>query len=309
MLHGNSYTIAVTYVKDAAYVATGVRVVLPFNFVWPGDSLSVSYTNMTANQTISGDTITFNNIVFSSDSTTISIQNVIAPDSTALYPIYVQSKVTTNFSSINSIPKIVNFGLPMTIAEVKGNDIYGVALKSGQLVTVRGVITVANQFGGPSYIQDNTGGLAIFGSALSTTVNIGDEVIVSGVVSPYSGLLELTLPYVHTITSTGNVVNPILLTCSQVYNDGVGGVELYEGLLVRINGVVVKDTGGTAIISLWTSGTSGTNYRLFDASGKLDVRVDNNVDFANTAAPQSAFDVIGVIGQYKSGTPDRKSVV
>src|SRR2546422_8617020 len=30
------------------------------------------------------------------------------------------------------------------------------------LVTISGVITVANEFGSPSYIQDNTGGIAIF---------------------------------------------------------------------------------------------------------------------------------------------------
>ena len=151
-------------------------------------------------------------------------------------------------------------------------------------------------------MQDNSSSIGIFGSAFSTAVMVGDEVIVSGKVDPYNGLTELTSPYLHAIASNGNSVTPVVLTCGNIVNEGSGGVESFEGLLVCIKDVVVQDAGG-APIATWANGGSGTNYKLLDVTDTLDVRVDDPVDFANTPAPQAFFDIIGVVGQYKTTLP------
>jgi phosphatidylserine/phosphatidylglycerophosphate/cardiolipin synthase-like enzyme len=300
--HGSTFTLNVLYHRDTIYTVTDLRIIIPPSFAWSHSASDVSFTDMTATKSVSGDTVYFSGITFTLDSVTISIAGLTAPDSTAYYPVRIQTRASVQYASLTPGPQFTNFGLPQTIAEIKGNDGNGVALRSGQLVTIRGVMTVANEFGGPSYLQDNTGGIAVFGSALSASTVVGDEVIVSGKVEPFNGLCELTSPYLHSIPTTGNSPTPILLTCNQVFTDGSGGVENYEGMLVRFNLVTVADTFGNSISS-WAVTGSGTNYRLFDASGYVDVRIDNGVDFVNTASPQSAFDIIGVVSQFKSSLP------
>jgi len=300
--HGITSNIVLTYHRDTAYTITAIRFIIPAAFSWSHLSSDVSFTNMSATKSVSGDTVYLTSVSMSADSTVITVADVTAPDSTAYYSIIFQTYSTTSYQNISPLPKIVAFGLPVTIAEVKGNDANGVPLRLGQLVTIRGVVTVANEFGGPSYVQDNTGGIAIFGSSFSTVVSIGDEVIVSGTVNPFNGLSELTSPFLHSITSTGNSVSPLVVNCSQLANDGTGGVEQYEGLLVRLNAVLVRNSSGGPIPT-WSVSGSGTNYLLIDATDTVEIRVDNNVDFANTPAPQSYFDVIGVVSQFKTSSP------
>lgn len=302
LFHGNVQNFLVRYYRDTAYTLTDMRIVLPFNFAWSHDTADVSFTNMSATKSMSGDTVYLNSLTMTGDSTVITISNLTAPDSTAYYPVRVQTKALNNYANVSPSPQVVNFGLPVTVSSVKTNDANGIPTRLGQLVTISGVVNVANEFGGPSYIQDNSGGIAIFGSALSANVVVGDEVVVSGKLDPFNGLSELTSPYLHEIVSSGNTITPLDLTASEVYGDGAGGVEAYEGLLVRLNSVVVRDTFNNTITN-WTVSGSGTNYRLTDGTGNVDVRVDNGVNFANTPAPQSQFDIIGVVSQFKTTLP------
>lgn len=301
LTHGVTQDFLITFVRDNSFSITDMRIVLPSNFSWSRTVDDVSFTNMTATEAISGDTIYLTGLSMSQDTTIITIHDLTAPDSTAYYTVVVETKVSS-YTAISPLPQVVNFGLPMAIEDVKGNDANGVALKSGQLATILGVVTVANEFGGPSFIQDNTGGIAVFGSALSANVVVGDEVLVSGKVEPFNGLMELVSPILHSVVSSGNTLTPLDLTCSDIKNDGAGGVENYEGLLVRINGVVARTSGGQPLAN-WTVSGSGTNYKLYDGNDTVDIRVDNGVDFANTPAPQSAFDLIAVVSQFKSTLP------
>jgi phosphatidylserine/phosphatidylglycerophosphate/cardiolipin synthase-like enzyme len=302
MSHGQSTTLAVFYRRDTAYTVSDLRVILPAVFSWPRTAGAVSLSGLTGSVAVNGDTITIAGISFGTDSAGITIQDVVAPDSTALYPVQVQSRAASGFRNVAPLPGIVVFGLPVTIAEVKGNTPGGIAVRSGQLVTVRGIVTVANQFGGPSFIQDNNAGIAIFGSGFSTAVQPGDEVIVSGTVDPFNGLTELTAPRLHSVVSSGNAVDPLPVTCADVANDGAAGIENYEAMLVRIAGVVLRNQS-MGPLATWQMSGSGSNHRLLDATDTLDVRVDDLVDFANMPAPQGSFDITGVVGQFMSTLP------
>src|SRR6185369_7268899 len=125
-------------------------------------------------------------------------------------------------------------------------------LLTGKYVTTRGIVSVANQFGGPGYIQDNSGGIAIYDSTITNHVTIGDEIIVVGLVAPFSGLCELTPATLIQTLSTGNEVPIPDVTVEDVKYDGASGIEAYEGRLVRINGIQVRDAGGSPI-SAWAS--------------------------------------------------------
>jgi hypothetical protein len=292
--HGTTTDLQVRYKRDTAYTITDLRVLLPAAFTWSHSASDVSLANVTATVTVSGDTVLLAGASLTADSCMISVRNVISPDSSAFYPIRVQSKSVSQFRSVAPLPTVVAFGLPGSVASAKGNDNLGIALRSGQLVTVRGIVTVANEFGGPSYLQDNTGGIAVFGSNFSSAVAIGDEVVVSGVVQPYSGLTELVNPFLHSIVTGGNAVEPAVVSASQIRNDGAGGVETYEGRLIRINGMTVTGTG------TWTA---NTNYSIFDGNDTTQIRIDNNTNLVGAAIPASVCDVIGVVGQFITTSP------
>ncbi len=302
LTHGDVVDIHVTVVRDTAFMITDVRCILPHAFFWSRSPSSVIVEGVTAITSVIGDTIALGSISWTTDSASVTIQNVTAPDSTAYYPLVVQSRSETTFRTIAPTPRITLFGLPVSIADIKGNNAEGVPLRSGALVTVRGIVTVADEFGGPSYLQDNSGGIAVFGSTFSSAVQVGDEVVLSGTVDPYYGLTELSSPVLHMVASRGNAVVPIPVSCGDVSKDGTGGVEEYEGLLVRLNDVLVRDIAGNPL-STWAMSGSGTNHLLLDAADTLQVRVDNGVEYANTPAPQGPFDIVGVVGQFKSTLP------
>lgn len=298
---GHTGPLYVTFRRDTSFTITGLRIILPAQFGWsrtPGD---VSSTGMTATLAVAGDTVLFDAPVFSADSAVMTLAAVTAPESTAFYPVRVETKVTS-FGPVTPIPRVAVFGTPTAIGNVKTNDPDGIPLRNGDLVTIRGIITVGGEFGGPSYLQDNSGGIAVFGTALSSVASVGDEVVVSGIVSPFNGLSELTVPTLHAVLSSGNTVDPVVVTCAQASGDGTGGVEQYEGMLLRLNGVTVTDTSSNPVAT-WAVSGSGTNFRLHDAGGILDCRIDNNVAIANTVAPAGAFDIVGVLSQFRTATP------
>lgn len=301
LFYPSSGSVTITYRRDTQFAVNALRIIVPSAFTWPRNVSAITVSGVSATPSVSGDTIAITNITFTSDSAIVTISSVTAPESTAFYPFKVQSRQNA-FGDVTPVPRIAVFGTPVPIAEVKMNDAQGIQIRTGELVTISGIVTVANQFGGPSYVQDNSAGIAIFGSSFSTAVTIGDEVIVSGVVNPFNGLSELTSPILRSIVSSGNSVSPVLVTCSQLFNDGAGGVEEFEGKLVRLNVVTVGDTSRNPIPT-WAVSGAGTNYRLFDVSGYVDIRVDADVNFANTPAPQGSFDVIGVVSQFKPTLP------
>jgi phosphatidylserine/phosphatidylglycerophosphate/cardiolipin synthase-like enzyme len=293
---GDVGPVVITYRRDTSFAITDLRIIVPPGFGWSQSVGDVGYTNMTATASVSGDTVSLLGITFAADSTVITIAGMTAPDSTAFYPFHVQSRQVA-FGDVAPLPQIVVFGQPEAIAAVKVNDANGVMLRQNQLVTVRGIVTVANEFGGPSYIQDNSGGLGVFGSSFSSAVTIGDEVVVSGIVSPFSGLSEIVSPLLHSIVSSGNVVDPLVLTAAQVATDGAGGLEQYEGLLVRLNAVNVYDDIGSGT---WAA---GHNYLLIDATDSTQIRIDNNTNLVGAPIPGGTFDMEGVVGQFITVLP------
>jgi phosphatidylserine/phosphatidylglycerophosphate/cardiolipin synthase-like enzyme len=244
---------------------------------------------------VAGDTIRVTGISAGpADSVTLDIR-MTPPDTTATLAIPVLTGTgADSLFPVRTHPTLFIHGIPIPIATAKENDANGVPLAMNKWITVRGVVTVANEFGTPSHIQDNTGGMAIYGSLFSAAVAIGDEVVVSGLVQPFAGLFELVNPVLVATLTHGNAVSPTVVTAAQISGDGAGGVEQYEGLLVRLNGVTVAGAGA------WVA---ATNYTLTDGSGTTQLRIDNNVNLINAPIPTSTFDCVGVVGQYITTSP------
>ncbi len=110
----------------------------------------------------------------------------------------------------------------------------------------------------------------------------------------------MKIQILNEVVSKGNELDILTATPSQLANDGVNGVEIYEGMLVRINGVTVTETSGSPVAS-WEY----KNYKLTGTSATdvIDVRIDNNTTIIGTPAPAGVFDIIGVLSQYKTSPP------
>ncbi len=294
---GEGFDLAITFTPDPAYQINAMKIVVPPVFLWSGavDDVEVDpglQTELSAH----GDTLLLDRLNFSELSVVIAIKGCTAPGGTGNYVVAILTTGSGTFLPIQNPPAVFVRGGPIPIAEARENNASGVALKLGQIVTVNGIVTVSNQFGSPAYIQDHTGGIAVYDFAFSDSVRIGDEVTITGTVTQFNGLTEMENVTIDTIPSTGNEVVPLDVRIADILGDGLAGKEVFESMLLRINGVTVNTTA-------WTVTGSGTNYKLSDGANELDVRVDNSVPYAGQPAPGGSFDIVGVLSQYKSGAP------
>ena len=292
--------LAFYYIKEPQYNINTLKIIFPEGFNWSQNSAQISITNFTASTLVIADTILFSNVNFLNDSILISIFNVTTPIFTGKYKFKFQSGINLLVGDVSPSPVLTVYGAPIPISEAKVNDVNGIGLNLGDLVTIRGIVTVSNQFGSPSYIQDNSGGISIFGSSFSSAVQPGDEVLVSGTITQFNGLNQLEAPTLHTIISSNNSIEPVLATPTMLSGDGVAGIENYEGRLVRINGVLVTELNGNPV-SNWAY----KNYRLTGSSSSdtVQIRIDNDTQIIGLVAPAGRFDVVGVLSQFKTSLP------
>ncbi|MBU0473338.1 MAG: T9SS type A sorting domain-containing protein [Bacteroidetes bacterium] len=292
--------IVFNYKRDSQFNINSLKIVFPSEFIWSNEVSDVLISEFDCDISVTNDTISFDNVVFTTDSITIEIQNATSPIFTGIYKFEMFSGTDNSLGLVGPTPTITVFGAPIPIADVKVNDPNGVSTRMGDLVTVRGIITVGNEFGSPSYIQDNSGGMSIYGPDLTNAVKVGDEIVVSGNITQFSGLNQIENPILHEILSSGNSLDILTANPTQLANDGTSGVEIYEGMLVRINGVTVTETSGSQVAS-WEY----KNYKLTGSSELdiIDVRIDNNTTIIGMPAPAGVFDIVGVLSQYKTASP------
>ena len=114
---------------------------------------------------------------------------------------------------------------------------------NGEDVTVQGIVTANNaddyQGNTKFFISEQNAGAwkGIYVYDWDTPVQLGDLVEVTGTVSEYNGLTELTYCDVTILSSGNEVPNPIVVTTGQI----AGGMaaESYEGCLVKVMNVTV----------------------------------------------------------------------
>jgi phosphatidylserine/phosphatidylglycerophosphate/cardiolipin synthase-like enzyme len=158
------------------------------------------------------------------------------------------------------------------------------ALPVGSVVTVNGTVTSGPEFGTIRYIQDGTGGMALFSTALSS-LQRGDNVTITGTTTEFQNLLEIVQVTAWTVNSTGNALpNPLILPLSQMN-------ESNESMFVRVNNV-----------TFLTSGTfqGNTNYNITSngESGVVYIRSSNPL--AGQPIPTGSVIVYGINSQYGS---------
>jgi phosphatidylserine/phosphatidylglycerophosphate/cardiolipin synthase-like enzyme len=283
-------------VKPGTDTINAVRIVKPLLLNWNPAQVTISPD--TATKSVFGDTAEFSNLSLKGgDSLVVSFLSATAMDSTDIVPIMVQTrKGTSPFGRISLLPQMLVYGSPRPISQVKQKNQSGVHLLLGKWAVVRGIITVANEFGGPSYLQDQTAGMAVFDSSVSRYVERGDEVVLLGVVAPFNELFEFAPCILLEKRSEGNPLDTLVLTAAQINGQGIS--EPYEGLLIRLNNITGVTTLQGAPASTWAVTGSGTNYNLTTSGGTVQVRISSRVNLAGLPIPTGTFDMVGVLGQF-----------
>jgi endonuclease/exonuclease/phosphatase family metal-dependent hydrolase len=165
----------------------------------------------------------------------------------------------------------------------------------GMPVRVAGRVTVANELGGPSYIQDSTGGMAVFNADFSRAIQLGDSVDVTGPLAefqPTTGVPRSGLTQISGIGTTWRVL-PVPRFIPLPREISITGMnEANESVLVRFVGVTFRETGAFA---------AAANYTVSDGitTTTAQVRINTPLNAANAAIPSGARAITGVVGQFR----------
>lgn len=160
----------------------------------------------------------------------------------------------------------------------------------GSVVTVKGIVTNGAELGIIRYFQDNTAGIAAYGSATSVA-NRGDSVTITGTLKNYNQLLEIDPVTNVTVRSTGHPVPaPIVLTPGQIS-------EPYESRLVKINNVIFTDAG-----TLFT-GNKKYEFTSNGQSGYIYVKT-SQTDIVGQPIPSGNVNITAVCSQFDYANPN-----
>lgn len=156
-----------------------------------------------------------------------------------------------------------------TIAEAK--------TKSGQLVTVTGVITADNAaIGGgkiSTFLQDATGGINVFASNPTGFPNLeeGDQVKITGTIQNYRGLTEImpTAAKVEVLAKGQPIPLTQTITIADLTSETTA--EPKEGTLVQVEAYVMEkpgqQSGGGYNVSILDESYNGTTLRVMPETG------------------------------------------
>ncbi|NER13702.1 T9SS type A sorting domain-containing protein [Leptobacterium flavescens] len=189
---------------------------------------------------------------------------------------YIQQNPTPGVSNEGVI---VEPGEPITIAEARNTP-------DGNVVTVSGVLTVSDNFSGPAYIQDATGGIAVFDGLVhgDGVFQVGDSITVTGIRESFNN--QIQIGDVSTVVNNGlpnNPIEPVTITLSELGQ--------HPGELVRVVNTTFPNPGNLLF--------GNSNYQLTDASGTGELRIDNDVaSLVGLAQPENCSEIIGVIGRF-----------
>ncbi len=173
---------------------------------------------------------------------------------------------------------IVTPGELLTIAQA-------LATTEGETVTTTGILTVSDQFNGPAFLQDATGGIAVFDNLVhgEMVFAIGDSITVTGTRSSFNNLAQISpVNVVMNNSPATGTIEPVTITLSQLSD--------YEGQLVRINNVGFPNEGDLLF--------GNSNFNITDSSGGGQLRIDGNADELITLTQPSNCDIIGVVGRF-----------
>ncbi|MEE8169977.1 MAG: DUF5689 domain-containing protein, partial [Phycisphaerae bacterium] len=179
------------------------------------------------------------------------------------------------------------------------------SLGDGVLIEITGTIGNAVDFVNSItsvnfHVQDDTGGITIFGSNTEIdpfiTPALGDMVTIQGTTESFNGLFEIDAEFNFVVVSQAAGAAPATTVVSMAdLQDFTSTVERWESVLIRVQNVTFLDTG---------TFSESQNYTISGVGGTLTVRIGStNVDLVGTTIPSGLTNVTGVLQQFDAGMP------
>ncbi|PIY08127.1 MAG: hypothetical protein COZ18_13865 [Flexibacter sp. CG_4_10_14_3_um_filter_32_15] len=159
-----------------------------------------------------------------------------------------------------------------------------------EIVTIEGVLTVANQFGGPAFIQDATGGIAVYDIASGIhggTYPIGHRLKLTAKRTNFNNQIQLSNVTALVDLGTGTPVVPQVITLDQM--------EANRGKLVTISDVVFPNPDAFLF--------GNSNYTVTNGANSGAVRIDGDTDLAGRTQPNVACTITGVVAYFSTTNP------
>jgi len=215
------------------------------------------------------------------------------------YEIKIRAGTSDRINVLYSSARYVNLSY---VHEVNSD---GTLVHEGEQVIVNGTVIanpqifsfVSSSSGKPIlkfYIEDQTGGVLVFGYNLDyTKLNLseGDNVSVRGTITQYNGEAEIKISSLEYIQYLGNGSMPEPLNISTGYFGNWTNAEKIEGMLVRVHGRVTSID------------TSKGYFYIDDGNGSVEIYAKAaGLDISNISVGDNVT-VIGVVAQYDRTSP------
>lgn len=168
---------------------------------------------------------------------------------------------------------------PISIASARTKPI-------NTIVSIAGRVTVGNQFSNLVFIQDQTGGIPVFGVSIANALEIGDSVLVKGPINSFNQQIQIGTSG-QTFTKVNvpkNTLLPKLITLNQLAS--------HEGQLISIQNVNFTEKGFVF--------TPNSNYEISVGTVSGELRVNTNTNLVGRTKPQTAVRVTGVVGRFNN---------
>ena len=170
---------------------------------------------------------------------------------------------------------------PGTIAHARAAEV-------GTKLIIEGTLTVTDHHGNTAFIQDETGGMALFGNLVTEAgkFQIGDSIRVTGTRAIYNELIQLSdLEAVEYLGAANEPIAPKEITLAELGN--------YRGQLVKITDMTFPDPGQLFF--------GNANYLVSDVSGEAELRIDSDIAaLVGKVQPETCAEVVGVVGRYNN---------
>jgi len=161
----------------------------------------------------------------------------------------------------------------------------------GTVVTVAGRVTVTDEFEGPVYFEDETGGLAWFNfdkmrDAFTIDIKRGDSLLITGKLGDFNDLLQIdddNDAQFQVFGQSNKEVQPEPISVSQM-NSGD-----FESQLVSMN-VDIDHSGALQ---------GNTNYIITDDTGSGEIRINGDTNIVGAQAPEGVTTIVGVVGVFR----------
>ncbi len=176
------------------------------------------------------------------------------------------------------------------LANVEGSDtVKNKVTFAGRVITPNGLL---HNNGLAAFIQDKTGGIFITSNKHNYKLNVGDSIIVSGIVSSYLDQIELNNPDIKIINCPKRILQPVTVELKK------SNVKNYEGMLIHTTARVIdiQYTPGGEVARVTDSKGSDFIFSIYNFKSSPAWNILAKVKIGDIIG------VTGVLGRYNYKT-------